>query len=128
MSPMTLAQALAQIDTLLPNTFSAAEKTRWLSEAEGHVADEILRTHEGAGQIAFSGYDETTDTAVPLLVPPPYDSLYRFYVEAQIHFANGEATRCNNARSEWNNAFSVYQAYYTRTHRPLTPCGALRVC
>jgi len=125
---MTIAQALAQIDALAPNTFSAAEKLRWLSEAEGHVAEEILKAQQGAESVSFFGYDETTDTATALLAPPPYDSLYRFYVEAQMDYANGEVTRCNNARGEWNNAFAAYQAYCTRTRRPLAAQSALRFC
>lgn len=125
---MTIAQALAQIDTLVPNTFSASEKLRWLSEAEGHVVEEILKAQQGAESVSFSGYTGTTDTAAVLLVPPPYDSLYRFYVEAQMDYANGEVTRCNNARSEWNNAFAAYQAYCTRTRRPLKTQSALHLC
>lgn len=115
MSPMTIAQALAQIDALSPNAFTAADKLRWLSEAEGLVVSEILRTHEGAHELTFTGYDETTDLQTPLLVPPPYDGLYRFYVEAQMDYVNGETARCNNARGEWNNAFAVYQAFYGNT-------------
>jgi len=123
---MTIAQALEQIDALCPNAFTAAEKIRWLSEAEGHVAEEIVRAQGGTA--AFSGYGDTTDTAAVLLAPPPYDSLYRFYAEAQMHYVNGEIQRCNNARSEWNNAFSAYQAFYTRTHRPAVTQPALRLC
>ena len=52
---MTIAQALAQIDTLVPNTFSASEKLRWLSEAEGHVVEEILKAQQGAESVSFSG-------------------------------------------------------------------------
>ena len=128
MSPMTIAQALAQIDALSPNAFTAADKLRWLSEAEGLVVSEILRTHEGADALTFAGYDETTDLQTPLLVPPPYDGLYRFYVEAQMDYVNGETARCNNARGEWNNAFAVYQAFYNRNYRPLSAQQTLRIC
>lgn len=128
MSPMTLAEALAQIDALCPNAFTPAEKTRWLSEADGLVYEEILKTHEGAEQVTFTGYDAAADTAVRLLVPPPYDGLYHLYAEAQMHGVNGEITRCNNAREGWNNAFMTYEAFYNRTHRPLAPNGVLKLC
>lgn len=40
---------------------------------------------------------EDTGEDTVLLVQPPYDELYRHYVEAQIHYANGEMERYNNA-------------------------------
>lgn len=80
MANRTAGQVLSQVDALLPNQYTLEEKRRWLQQAEGFVCEEIL--HETLGE-TFS--DETE-----LRVPPPYDELYRFYLEAQIHYANGE--------------------------------------
>jgi hypothetical protein len=125
MANVTAGEVLARVDELLPNAIGAAEKRRWLCQAEGFVVQEILRAHEGG-----------EDTPVPealadgdeLLVPAPYDELYRHYVESQIHYANGEMARCANASSAWNNAFLTYRDYYARTHVPVRRAGALRLC
>ena len=65
---------------------------------------------------------------IELRVPPPYDELYRFYLEAQIHYANGETVRCNNASTAWNNAFLTYRDAYCRTQVPPRRVPALRLC
>ena len=64
---------------------------------------------------------------IELRVPPPYDELYRFYLEAQIHYANGEMARYNNAAAQWNNAFLTYKDYRCRRERPRRGAAALRL-
>lgn len=118
MANRTAGQVLSQVDALLPNQYTLEEKRRWLQQAEGFVCEEIL--HETLGE-TFS--DETE-----LRVPPPYDELYRFYIEAQIHYANGETVRCNNASTAWNNAFLTYRDAYCRAQVPPRRVPALRLC
>lgn len=118
MANRTAGQVLSQVDALLPNQYTLEEKRRWLQQAEGFVCEEIL--HETLGE-TFS--DETE-----LRVPPPYDELYRFYLEAQIHYANGETVRCNNASTAWNNAFLTYRDAYYRAQVPPRRVPALRLC
>jgi len=62
-----------------------------------------------------------------LTAPVPYDEMYRHYVEAQIHYANGETARYNSAGSLWNNAFLTYRDYCARTETP-PACPVLRLC
>lgn len=93
MAELTVSTAVAQVDALLPNGYTPEEKRRWVSQAEGFVRAEVY------------GLDPTvslTDTDV-LTAPAPYDELYRHYVEAQIHYCNGEMSRYNNAAAMWNN-------------------------
>ena len=98
----TVKQVLEQVDAMLPNQYTTAEKRRWLLQAEGFV-----------------------DTV--LLVQPPYDELYRHYVEAQIHYANGEMERYNNACAAWNNALLTYRDFWCRSHMPRQGVKALRL-
>ena len=70
--------------------------------------------------------DELADAA-PLLAPAPYDGLYRHYVEAQIHYANGEMGRYNNACAAWNNALLTYRDFWCRSHMPRQGVKALRL-
>ena len=71
--------------------------------------------------------DELADAA-PLLAPAPYDGLYRHYVEAQIHYANGELERYNNAMALWNNGLMTLRDYWCREHLPRRQVQALRLC
>lgn len=119
MANLTAAEVLSQVDTLLPNQYTAAEKLRWLRQAEGFVRREIL-----CDGIELPDISMETE----LLVPAPYDELYRYYLEAQIHYANAEMTRYNNASTAWNNAFLTYRDYHARTAMPKTKAGHLRLC
>lgn len=49
------------------------------------------------------------------------------YVEAQIHYANGEMERYNNACAAWNNALLTYRDFWCRSHMPRQGVKALRL-
>ena len=119
MANITPAQVLEQVDALTPNQYARAEKLRWLAQAEGFVLREIRRETGALPALA----DDT-----PLTVAPPYDELYRYYVEAQIHYANGEMNRYNNACTAWNNALLTYRDCYCRSHLPRQHAKALHLC
>ena len=63
-----------------------------------------------------------------LTAETPYDEMYRYYVEAQVHYANGETARYNNAVSLWNNGFLTYRDYCCRRETPEGRAKALRLC
>ena len=109
----TVKQVLEQVDAMLPNQYTTAEKRRWLLQAEGFVETEVP--------------PEDTGEDTVLLVQPPYDELYRHYVEAQIHYANGEMERYNNACAAWNNALLTYRDFWCRSHMPRQGVKALRL-
>lgn len=118
MAKTTAKQVLDRVDALLPNGYERAEKLRWLEQAEGFVRREI----DGeTGELAA-----LTESAA-LTAETPYDELYRHYVEAQIHYANGETARYNSASALWNNAFLTYRDYRARTGEPKAGT-ALRLC
>ncbi|MFQ9052979.1 MAG: hypothetical protein ACLR5H_07240 [Oscillospiraceae bacterium] len=57
-----------------------------------------------------------------------YDGLYRHHVEAQIHYANGELERYNNAMALWNNGLMTLRDHWCRGHMPRRQARALRLC
>ena len=121
MANLTATDVLRQVDNLLPNQYAGEEKLRWLAQAEGFVVEEILHPCGTPGEAELSA-DHV------MLVPPPYDELYRHYVESQIHYANGEMDRYNNAAAAWNSAFSAFRDHWFRTHTPCAGAAALRFC
>lgn len=119
MANITPAQVLEQVDALVPNQYAKAEKLRWLAQAEGFVRRELCRE---TGELPV--LTEVTE----LTAEPPFDELYRHYVEAQVHYANGETARYNSAAGLWNNAFLTYRDYRARTAAPEGGASALRLC
>ena len=53
--------------------------------------------------------------------------LYLHYVEAQIHYANGEMERYNNDCAACNNALLTYRDFWCRSHMPRQGVKALRL-
>ena len=116
---MTITEAITMIDSIKPNTYTHAQKISWLSTLDEMIKKEIIDTHEGGEAVDFSGYGEDTNINTPLLVPSPYDELYIFWMESKIDYWNGESAKYNNSITMFNNAYSTYQEYYNRLHRPL---------
>ena len=119
MDRLTAGRMLGRVDALLPNQYSREEKMRWLAEAEGFVLREVRQL---AGALP-----EVTEDYV-LTAEAPYDQMYRYYVEAQIHYANGELERYNNAMALWNNGLMTLRDYWCREHLPRRQVQALRLC
>ena len=64
----TVKQVLEQVDAMLPNQYTTAEKRRWLLQAEGFVVREVHQPHAGGEETEVPPEDTGEDTV--LLVPP----------------------------------------------------------
>jgi hypothetical protein len=115
---MTIMDALYRIDEVKPNSYSQAEKIKWLSSLDGVIKNEIIDTHEGGEDVVFNGYDADTDLTTELLVKAPYDDIYIRWAEMQIDYSNGEYGKYNNSMAVYNTAYTAYANYYNRTHMP----------
>ena len=116
---MTLMEAMHRADALKPNSYSNAEKIKWLSILDGLVKTKIIDTHEGGEDVVFNGYEENADLTTVLLVPPPFDDIYVHWLSMQIDLTNGEYARYNNSAAVFNTAYNDYALHYNRTHMPL---------
>lgn len=114
---MKIIEAINRIDSLKHNTYTQGEKVEWLSEVDWDVAKNVIATHEG-DESNFSGYEDSTDLQTELLIPAPYDKAYLLWMEAQIHYYNGEYDKYNNALEMFYEAFDGFKNYYNRTHMP----------
>jgi hypothetical protein len=115
---MTILEAIHRIDVLKPNTYTQAEKIRWLSELDGMVKREIIDPHEGDEKVTYNGYDDNTVLTTPLIVPHPYDRIYLPWLQAQIDYFNGENGKYQNSMSMFNEAYRAFEKYYNRTNMP----------
>lgn len=116
---MTIIEAINRIDSLIFNTYTQNDKMEWLSRLDSMVMRHIIDNHEGAEGISFNGYTADAPVETVLLVPAPYDEMYLKWLEAQIHYHNGEYDKYNNAIVMYNTVFENYAAYYNRNHKPV---------
>ena len=114
---MTLMEAIHEIDAAKPNTCPVEEKRRWISQLDWKVYGEIMESHEGTLP-SFSGYEQDQPADPVLLIPDSHREVYRYWLEAQIDYANGELTRYNNAITNYNTAYRAFRNHYNRRHRP----------
>lgn len=111
---MKLKQVIDLVDGIEPNAYTNEVKTAWLNEVEGMVqTDVMLRAIEDIDQ-----YTWTDDQQTVLLVRPPHDKLYRFYLQAMIQFANGEYDRYSNTMTVFNGAYGEFVRWFSRTVYP----------
>lgn len=117
---MKIIEAINQIDSQKPNTYSYNEKLSWLSRLDAMVKRLIIDTHEGGDDVSFTGYDDSTDQDTEMLVPAPFDEMYIRWLEAQIDYANEEYDRYNNAVLMYQTAYDGFSAWYNRNHMPIS--------
>ena len=115
---MKIIEAINGIDSLNHNTYTEQDKVQWLSRVDWMVKKHVIDTHEGSEDVTFNGYDSLTDHNTDLLVPAPHDEMYLRWMEAQIHYHNGEYGKYNNAIDMFNTTYEDYKRYYNRTHMP----------
>lgn len=109
MAELSVSAVIAQVDALLPNGYTREEKHRWVEQAEGFIRAAVYGLD---GDVHLAEADA-------LMAPAPYGELYRHYVEAQIHYCNGEMSRYNNAAAMWNSGLmSLRDAVNRKSVRP----------
>ena len=115
---MTIIEMITDVDAMKPNGYDQIYKIQWLSHLDGRIKNEIIDIHEGGEDVTFNGYNAETPLDTELIVPHPYDDVYRYWLEAQIDYANGEYAKYNNSMSMFNEAYSAYNRYYHKHHMP----------
>ena len=115
---MKICEAIAKADELKSNTYSFADKVKWLSILDSMVKRTVIDTHEGGDGVSFTPYDDNTDTSTELLIPEPYDDAYLHWLEAKIDYHNGEYGKYNNATDAFNAVWNAFKNDYNRTHMP----------
>ena len=112
MGKMTAGQVLTQVDSLLPNAYTREEKLRWLLQAEGTLIREVLRPVDRETSVP-----EKLEESTVLVAGTPYDGLYDLYVQAQIHYADGD-----------NRGVEALQAETLRKMGKMQTANCLRLC
>ena len=123
---MTAAEALARIDRERPGESTEAEKLTWLSQLDGQWKREVAAAHEGGEDVVFTPY--TADNkGSELLIQPPYDEVYIYFLAMQIDQRLGEIDRYNNDAALYNQAMLEARQAYNREHMPLQRASLRRI-
>lgn len=113
---MTIGEVISRVDELSPSQYSNEQKLRWLTNLDGKIYEEIVKTHRDPIRETFTAY---TGTQAELLVPFPYaEDLYVFYLQAMIALQNAEDGKYEQMRVVYNEALEAFENWYNRTHEP----------
>lgn len=112
---MTALDAVSWVDGKQHNVFSLTDKLLWISQVEAEVRALWSRCGKNVPP-----EDMKADTV--LLIPKPYEGIYTHYLEAQMHYANQEYLKFNNAMG----LFAALWQEYANTLRRDAPGGGRR--
>ena len=86
---MTITECISYVDGIEPNAYTAEQKQRWIRECEGKVYRQVFCMQPWTGQ----DLEHWVYSVDSLVIPEPWDKLYPRYLQAMIHYANGEYDR-----------------------------------
>lgn len=108
----TAQEVVKQVDLLCPNQYSQEQKLQWLGELEGRICLDVhLMSEQQLEQIRQS-WPGT------LLVGWPHSDVYRHWLLAKLHQADGELELYQNRMESFNASYQNYVNWYIRTYDP----------
>ncbi len=114
---MTIGDVINHVDDLEPNQYSTEQKMRWLTNLDGQIFEEVIKTHRDPIRATFTPYEDTSEE---LLVPFPYaEDLYTWHLQTMIAAQNAESVKYEQMRILYNNALKSFCDAYNRQHMPI---------
>ena len=118
---MQVLQAIQELDSLKPNTFSQQQKIQWLDRLDGFILRSLLSRYPEKKTQAFTPGNPDRE----LLMEAPFDEGYLHWMEAKIHYYNEEIDRYNGAIRLFRGIFEDYQRKLNEGAMPENP-GSFR--
>ena len=113
---MKAMDIIERVDLMEPNDYSPEQKLHWLSNLDGKIYREVIKTHEDAF-IAWAGEYQTGEEE--LIIGAPYgEDIYYYYLQAMIAAENGETQRYNKRMTMFNSCYQQWTNWYNRVHMP----------
>ena len=106
---MTALEVLTRVDSRLHNVFTQEEKLHWLDGLEQLVYGLL-------GRCGVESQPEPLKPETVLSIPEPYSRAYDYWLEAQIHYANQEYLKYNNAMQLFQSLWQEYANFLRRSH------------
>jgi hypothetical protein len=109
---MTVQGCIEYVDSIEPNAYTETQKAGWLSECEGKVYTSLFLVQP------YEFTPVTASDSRTLALPAPYDRMYPRYLQAMIHYANGEYDRYAASMQVFNAAWGEFVRWFSRTYNP----------
>lgn len=103
---MTYKDITDFVNALYPSEYSSGEMMKLMREVDADVLRNIHRNNRPAPVPSEND---------PVLVPSPYDDMYRLYILAQIAYAQRDFDLYNRHISAYIERSNDYMGYYLRT-------------
>lgn len=114
---MTIQALFDFVNSVRPgHAFTTAQMLEWVDECESRVQTDIMLI-EPADVIE---YGPDTALTTELIVPHPWDKIYRYFLYMMIDLANGEIQRYANSYELYNEAYQEYAGWYAAHIAPAT--------
>lgn len=118
---MTIAEIIDRVDRNVPNAFSGAEKVRWIAQLDGRIAADVMLM--SPAEIRQLGYRYPEDKNTEPLVEFPHDDIYELWLEAQIHYHNGETNKYQNTIQLYNASYGGFVRWFASNFEPAQGYG-----
>lgn len=112
----TFKDIIARVDEIRPNSFPQSAKLRWLTELDGRIAIDVFMLNIEETRALPQG-DEALECEP--LVGFPHESIYDAWLEAMIHFSNGEVKEYQNALEMYNSKYSNFTLWFAQEYDPV---------
>jgi hypothetical protein len=110
----TIAEIIAGVDDVCPNSFSSEMKTEIIGRLDGEIYEKVyLCIDPEAFKYVWPECAEWTP-----LVRFPYDDIYGLYLKARIEFNNGEYEKYNNTNGFYEARLRAFTVWYINTYNP----------
>jgi hypothetical protein len=113
---MTLREAISRADRVRPNAFTNNEKTAWISALEGRVAANVFLWPPV--ELFYTRYTWKDNRNIELLVKPPHDDIYFYWLQAKIDEHNGEYDKQQNSMQIFNAHYSDFVRWFAGMYNP----------
>ena len=110
---MKTKQIIENCNQIKPNMYDRQLMEAWILELEQKIVAEIWNRSE-----EYKEMNIPEEANEELLVKPPYENLYMYWLFMKIDFFNDELDRYNNDAILFNSEYADYAAYFRRNHMP----------
>ena len=111
---VTLGGVITEVNSLCENSFTDAQKTRWVDQLESKIFAEILLISEADYDTLAFDVDEDNE----LKVDSTHDEIYVTWLAAQIAFWLHETSEYNQFIAAYNVMWRNYEAFIAFTYAP----------
>lgn len=105
---MTILDCIRDVDSYEDNAYTIEQKARWVREVEGKVYTQLFLQQPLGFHV--TQYAKILD--YELAIPAPLNQIYRDYLQAKIHYANGEYDRYANSMAMFNDGWNDLNIWF----------------